>query len=574
MEIQKRDSLTTITECHLRNMGVASTAVINGWFQASYAGDYTISGMEKAVEKTLEFREKAVYVFGDYDCDGIMATAIMVRALKWYGFKDVKYRIPRRFTEGYGLNSTMVDEIAEPAEDVLIVTVDNGIAALDAVEYAKEKGYTVIVTDHHLPAVDSDGNTVLPDVENIIDPQAIPKSAKFAGYCGAGIAYLFALKLFETADSELQDRCRAGIKALQVNVMLATLCDQMDLTEENYVFVRNGLEKIRKGICVPGLTALTEVIGVQYWEADTALFHAGPCLNALERMRDGAAKAGVELMICDDIDRCREIAAQCKEANDERKAAVELATAKIYDTIKENGVEYPLIVYAPGVSMGLIGLIAGRVCEKYGIPAGVFSDDTDGVLKGSFRAPDGYDVKQTLDQCAETMIQYGGHAQAAGVTVSKDGFDAFRTAMVSASTKPDIEAGDELLYDIEIKAEDIEKAIEENEKFAPFGNGNEDLVFKITDFDVIPNYGEYRSLMRGNTVKVASKWCKAVGFGMKDKTEEIDGPCTLTLYGSIGWNRFNGRKDPNIRFFGVEVQKKEKDDSPMARHLKQMAKAR
>ena len=574
MEIKKRDQKNTVEACHLRNMGLASTMDINRWFQDSYSGQYWLKGIEEAIRLMLAYISKTVYVFGDYDVDGIMATAIMVRALRWYGFKNVKYRIPHRFSEGYGLNKTMIDEIAEPAGEVLIVTVDNGIAAHEAVSYAKNKGFTIIVTDHHLPVMEN-GEVKLPDADIIIDPQAVPDTAKFKGYCGAGIAYAIAQKLFEQADATLQIRCMIGLKALQVCVMLATFCDQMQLTEENYVFARNGLEKVRKGLCLPGITALTEVLGVQFWEADTALFHAGPSINALERMTDGAAQIGVELMLCDNIDDAREIAVKLKDANDQRKAAVESAKTKIFasiDAMDDPG--YPLIVYEPGVSMGLIGIIAGQIADKYKIPTAVFSDDSDDVLKGSFRAPEGYDVKAHLDMCADTLIQFGGHAQAAGASVKKDGFEAFRKAMQDVSVAPSSATDAPLFYDLEIEAKDIAKAIEENEKFAPFGNGNEDLVFKITNFEVIPQYNEYRSLMKGNSVKIASQHCKAVGFGMWDKTEEVDGPCTLTIYGYIGNNHYNGYVTPTIRMIDLEVKKKQSNLSPIAGHLNQMAKSR
>ena len=184
-----------IVAAHLNKMKLSSTQDINNWYRRSRDGLYNIKRLKDVVKVLSKFRDKFVYIFGDYDADGTMATSILFLTLKRLGFKNVKFRIPHRFTEGFGVNLTMLNEIAEDPKDVVIITVDNGVAAIDVVSEAKSRGYTVIITDHHQPAV-IDGITVLPDADVIIDPNAIDGSADFNGYCGAGLAYKLAQELF------------------------------------------------------------------------------------------------------------------------------------------------------------------------------------------------------------------------------------------------------------------------------------------------------------------------------------------------------------------------------------------
>ena len=318
MLFKQRVENEQIMEAHLRNLGVESTEDINDWFRKSYSDGYWLKPIDAIVETLHSFRDKTVYIVGDYDVDGICATAIMLRGLRWAGFTDVRFKIPKR-SEGFGISTAIIDAIFleimnenKTATDVLLFTVDNGIAGIDAIAHAKTLGFSVIVTDHHEPTVEN-GKPVLPDADLILNANAIADSAAFEGYCGAANAYKIMKEL-------LGEDTRKDL--LVPLAMFATICDQMVLKEENYVIAYLGLKQINGNIrgTLPGIQALAKVFDLVHWTSTTVGFTVGPSINALERMEDGAAGFGVELLVSDDKTRCVELAGILKGYNDQRKA--------------------------------------------------------------------------------------------------------------------------------------------------------------------------------------------------------------------------------------------------------------
>ena len=562
-KFKKKDGVNSIAEAHLKNLGLNSVQEINNWFKRSIADQYSMKDLPKITAKINEYKNKTIFIFGDYDVDGTSAISILIWAMRWTGFTNVHYRIPRR-CEGFGLNKTMVDEVNQYAADnnlnsneILILTVDNGIAALEPIAYAKGFGYTVIVTDHHQPVIEN-GNAILPNADFILDAEAIPNSADFTGYCGAGNAYKIARSLLGSSNPLLE--------LLKPIAMLATFCDQMVLTEENYVIAYQGLKVLNNDItnALPGLKAMAYEFGISHWTGVTAGFTCGPAINALERMYDGYAKYAVELLTSSDYSECLELMKILKQCNDERK----LATANAYEQgilpqlealEKANEIKNPVIVYVPDIKPGIIGILAAKILEKYNLPCAVFTNGQDGILKGSFRAPEGYDIKEHLDRCADSFLGHGGHAGAAGASVTKDGFEAMVKNMQQNATPFDPKATDTLEYDVEIKNEDLLAAITENEKFQPLGNGNPDLIFKVTGFQIVQNYGSYKKEIGGNGIKFVSSTSTAVGFGLAKLASSINGPATLTLYGNIS-NNFFKKNDgtllvtQQIQFLDFEIE--------------------
>ena len=542
---KKRSETNSIRDAHLAAMGIRSTDEINDWYKKARAGRYRIDGIKKVCDVIRMFAGGYIYIFGDYDADGICATSILYRAFRWYGCRNVFYRLPHRFTEGYGMSKAMVDEIEHP--NSLIITVDNGIATHEVIDYAKAKGYTVIVTDHHEPVVE-DGKVVLPNADIVIDPKAIPGSADFDGYCGAGLAYRIAKEL-------LKDDSRTNL--LVPTAAIATVCDQMKIVEENYFLVRDGLAKLnmKPAVCVPGLNILGNVLGIGFWDSTAFGFSAGPAINAPERMKDGEANLCVRLLISDDVRECQSLALMLNRYNEERKKTVKEAAAKTAEAVDADNVPYPLIAYIPDISEGIIGIVAGKLAEKFGVPAGVFTGEPGSdILKGSFRTVPGYNIKKHLDMCGEYFTAYGGHADAAGASVKRDMFDKMRTAMISVSERPaETEADNVGYYDVDIENKDITSALLENEKFQPFGNGNRNLIFRISGFRVLPNFGEIKKHIAGNGIKLHSAYSDAIGFGLWDLGEKIDRTMDLTLYGEIAYNRFNGKVMRQITIFDIEI---------------------
>lgn len=556
---QKRTEENQITKLHLDLIGIKSTEMINEWYKKARADKYRIDGILQACEMLRKYKEKHIYIFGDYDVDGICATSILMKGFAWTGFKNARYRTPHRFTEGFGMAKTMVDEIEYP--DSLIITVDNGIAANDTVRYAKEKGFTVIVTDHHEPNVEN-GEVVLPEADLIIDPKAIPGSADYDGYCGAGIAYKIVKRLLGN------DR---RINLLLPLAALATVCDQMPLTEENYYFVRQGFSLLNKEVpcMLMGMKVLGNVLGISYWDVTAFGFGIGPAINAPERLENGGAMKSIRLMLTDDAETCRAMALELKEYNEKRKAVVAEATAKTMEIIDKSSISYPIIVYNPDIGEGIIGIIAGKVVEKYGVPAGIFTkSDNPDILKGSFRSTDDYNIKAHLDMCGDDFIcdpedesetddekkkKVGGHAGAAGASVRRDMFEKMCRDLCAVSKRPENIEENIRYYDADITADKVSPALVENEKFQPFGNGNPNLRFRISGFKVIPNrYGEIKKHLAKDGIRIHSTYCDAVGFGLWGICEKITKPMTVTLYGEISYNRFNGKVTPQIIFDDIE----------------------
>ena len=566
----KRDGLETVKDVFLRNIGASSLEEINEWHRKSHGDGYRIDGLKEAAELIMLYKDKNVTVVGDYDSDGINSVVIMLLTLKSLGFSNVKYRIPRRFTEGYGISETIIDEI----ESGLIITVDNGIAQTDVIRKAKEKGLTVIVTDHHLPVTGENGEAILPPADIIIDPNAIEKSADFNGYCGAGIAYKLAKALLGEKESDFT-------KKLLAFAGIATITDVMELKEENYIFVREALKIITFPASITtGLYALVCALNLsRHISAHDIGFRLGPTINAASRMADEGANTVVELLMIDD----RSFYAYAVESveklvtvNEERKEAKKEGLAKAKEIIAEECLygDTPLVVNIPGVAPGIIGIIAGQLAEDNKTPAIVLSETEDGILKGSARSYGAYNMKEELDKVSTLLLTYGGHPGAAGLSLKKENLEKLRAAMLENA--PEMENGDidALFYDLEISASEIPAVIEELAKYEPFGEGNPEIVFKVNKFSCIPKNGKYiKTIGDGSIIKLYSTTATAVGFGLAEQFEG-DKKKVLDLVGVLSDNYFNGVVEHEVDFQDFKEVASEKVETPLALRLKAMAAAR
>ena len=369
---------------------------------------------------------------------------------------------------------------------------------------------------------------------------------------------------------------------------VATVCDQMDLKEENYIFVREALKMLNVGEALPGLLILGEVLGISHWTEDKFGFTAGPCINALERMNNGAASYAVALMANGNREKCIPIAEYMRKCNEHRKLAVEYGWQKVIQALEARGDDpgYPIIEYIPRLDdveleklEGYIGNIVGRMTEETKSPCALFTDSTEeGILKGSFRSVEGYDVKEHLDMCQNEFVKYGGHAMAAGASVRKDNFEHMREAMQRCSKRPEVSKINEISkrhYDVAIKNSEIKEAIDIDQRFAPFGNANEQLIYKIEGFNVIFDKDEIKRQVKGGGVRMKSIYSTAIGFGLWELAKDITQPCELTLYGKISYNHFNGNATPQIEIIDLEiVEPTETKSSILQKMLTEAAKNR
>lgn len=561
MKWEKKDSCSTIRDVFLRNVGAKNIDEVNGWFKKSREDGYRLDGIDDACDLITRSKDGRVTIIGDYDSDGVNASAIAYLTLKRLGFKDVHVRIPRRFSEGYGLSEKIIDEI----DSGLVITVDNGIAAIDEIKKAKAKGLSVIVTDHHLPVTDG----VFPPADIVIDPKAIDGSSDFDGYCGAGVMVKIARRLLGNDPY---------IKKLFPFAGIATVTDVMPLREENYVFVRESMPSlITPGMVTTGLYALVCALNLNRNVSSKDIgFKIGPTINAASRMKDDGAIDALRLLCFDGpYEKAIEMAEALIKANDERKEAKKEGLQKARKVIEDECLfgDAPLVINVPDVQPGIVGILAGELAEEYRVPVFVMSGDD--ILKGSARSFGGYDIKKELDKISDTLLGYGGHVGAAGFSVEKDKFEAFKDALQENFLESDYKeevADDTILYDLEIDAKDIPDAVKEVRQYEPFGEGNPEIVFKVNGFDAVPRYGAYyKTIGDGSIAKLYSVNATAIGFGLGDRFSDPKEPVKADMIGILSENYFGSTKENQIEFLDFFQKKASIVETPLAKRLKAMA---
>ena len=373
---------------------------------------FLLPGMEKTVEllRGAVARGDTILVYGDYDADGVCAASILMEVLHEEG-ASLAYRIPSRHTEGYGLNADAVREIAGKAK--VLITVDCGVSNVEEVALAKELGLTVIVTDHHQPP------EVLPEADVVMDP--LLGDYPFPYLCGAGVA----LKICQALQG------MAGVEKRLDLAALATVADIVPLRDENRVIVSEGLRRIRN-TSRPGLKALISAAGLDASvTADDIAFRLAPRLNAAGRLGD--AKLGVHLLLTPDSAKAEHIAGLLEQANRTRQSLEREMTASAAAQLRLEALADAHVVVVSGEDWnpGLIGLTAGRLCERFHLPAVALSVHGDTAV-GSCRSIPGVNIYRMLSACADLLEHFGGHEQAAGLTVKADRIPLLRERLEQA----------------------------------------------------------------------------------------------------------------------------------------------
>ena len=494
---------------------------------------FLFEGMREAVELLLEAcREgERITVHGDYDVDGVCATAILVGALRELG-GTCDWVIPDR-GEGYGLSEATIGQLAARGTGVL-VTVDCGIGSADEVAIAQEAGMRVVVTDHHSPP------ERLPEC-TILHP--VISGYPFAELCGAAVAGKLAAALRATAGVEPETDGDLDL------VALATVADLVPLRGENRTLVRQGLELARRSRR-PGLRALCAVAAVEQAELDEGSigFRLAPRINATGRLY--RADAGVELMLTADEARAAEVAAELDRANVERREielVVRSAAEKALGKLPERLREAPAIVVAgEGWHPGVVGIVASRLVERFWKPAIVIALDAEGGGRGSGRSIPGYNLLAALDACSEHLLRHGGHAMAAGLEIEAGALDGFREAFAAHAAEA---LGPEELA----RAERVDAVIgseglglelaEELRLLGPFGNGNPAVSLLVP----AATLSDMRPMGEGKHARFelhsGGARARAVAFGRGGKlTDAPDEPHDLAVRLEV--NRWNGSVEP------------------------------
>lgn len=485
--IGKKYQISPRLACLIRNRDVIGEEAVDRYLNGTISDLYDgmlMKDMDKAIdilkEKILE--DKKIRVIGDYDIDGVNATYILLEGLERLG-ADVDSDIPDRISDGYGLNRHLVERAYEAGVDTLI-TCDNGIAAADEIAYGKEMGMTVIVTDHHeVPFDEQDGEKRyrIPPADAVMDPKQPDCLYPFKGLCGAAVAYKLMEALWESMGKDSAD-----LDDLIENVAIATIGDVMDLEDENRIFVKEGLQMLRR-TKNSGLKALIECTGIDKNSLNSYHigFVLGPCINASGRL--DTAKRALELLRAGTQKEADILAGDLKALNDSRKDMTEEALKQAEEQVETTTIskDKVLVVYLPDCHESLAGIVAGRIRENYYKPVFVLTDAEEGV-KGSGRSIDGYHMYEELNKCKELLTKFGGHRLAAGLSLPKENVGKFREMLNKKCTLTEEEMKEKVTIDMEMPFGCVtEGLVKELELLEPFGKGNTKPVFAARDVTLL-----------------------------------------------------------------------------------------
>ncbi|HAM50671.1 MAG TPA: single-stranded-DNA-specific exonuclease RecJ, partial [Nitrospiraceae bacterium] len=435
--LSKATSISPVLAQILINRGIKTANAIDSFLNPAITGlsdPYELLDMKIAVEriKSALSRGERVLVHGDYDTDGLTSTAIMVHALKTMGM-DVHYFIPSRMTHGYGFNPPSVD-MAKELGIKLIITVDCGIASLDAAAYAKKKGIAVIITDHHEPlrqsAIGSQQSEfrnqefLLPDAIAVVNPKRGGADCRLATLSGAGVAFKVAQAF--ALDHDLPFTVEDSLPLLDL-AALGTIADVVPLINENRIILKQGLGYIQNA-CRPGIKSLLEVSGLCDRDIRAGLlsYTMVPRINAAGRIGD--AGDVIRLFLSDSAEETLSIADGLDRMNTERQRIEEEVYQEALSQVNAKGYDAAIVLHSKGWHVGVIGIVASRIAEEFCRPAFVFTVSDD-VAKGSVRSVPGFDLCKGLSQCRDILIAFGGHKQAAGIKLYASNLSAFEESI-------------------------------------------------------------------------------------------------------------------------------------------------
>lgn len=486
-KIAEKYHITPVMARIMRNRDLIEDADIEKYLHGNLEDLYDpllMKGMKEAAEIiAAKIAEGArIRVIGDYDVDGICASYILITGLCMLG-GNADTVIPHRIKDGYGLNEALVRDAAAEGVDT-IITCDNGIAAAPQIALAKELGMTVVVTDHHeVPFEEKEGERtyLLPKADAVVDPKQQGCGYPFPGICGAVVALKLVQALFDRLGEEEMPRSKRAeiMEEMFSFAALATVCDVMELRDENRIIVKYGLEFLGKTKNF-GLRALLMVNGIE--EKALSPYHAGfiigPCMNATGRL--DTAKRALELFGSKDWREAVTIAGDLKNLNDSRKQMTEEGLQAAIRQVEGSEIQKDrvLVVYLPECHESLAGIIAGKVREKYGKPAFVLTKGEDGV-KGSGRSIEAYHMYDEISACKELFTRYGGHKMAAGLSLPDEAsVEVFRKRLNESCRLADDDFEEVIHIDVPMPLSYANKEfIKELSCLEPFGTGNPKPLF-------------------------------------------------------------------------------------------------
>lgn len=495
---------------------------------------------------------KKIRVIGDYDVDGIISTYILYSSLKSMN-ADIDYQIPDRMRDGYGINIDIINKAYKDDIDT-IITCDNGISAAQQIEHAKSLGMTVIITDHH------DVPDELPIADAVVNPKQEDCRYPFEGLCGAGVVYKLISELYDRTNrlNEINDYLQY--------VAAATVCDVMELSDENRIILKIGLSDIRQTKNL-GLNALINVSQIDKSKLST--YHLGyiigPCLNACGRL--DTADWGIKLLMADNEKEAKELADELVRLNQVRKEMTQTALEQAVKIVENTDCmkDKILIIYLKDCHESLAGIIAGRLRERYHKPVIVLTKGEEHI-KGSGRSIENYHMFHELNDCKELLLKFGGHPLAAGLSLIEENIDILRSSLNNNCKLMDDDLIPKVSIDAVLALSGIdEKLINDLEILEPFGKGNDKPLFADKDLEIIRLnvFGKNTKVLKlllkdrfgtcidavyfGNIQKFLDEMEEAVGEGEIRKMYQgkgSTGRISITYYPNI--NEYNGNRSLQV----------------------------
>lgn len=494
--------------------------------------------MDQAIDQ-----QKKIVIVGDYDADGATSTALMILALTAMG-ADVKYLVPDRFKYGYGLTPAIADLAFTRFCPDLLITVDNGISSHEGVTQAQQHGMQVIITDHHLTT------KVAPSAQAVVNPnqQGCPFPSK--ALAGVGVAFYLLAKL--SRHREQQQKTSVKMTQFLDLVALGTYADVACLDYNNRILIDAGVQRIRQQQCRLGISALLDIANrdAASLKAQDLGFVLGPRINAAGRME--TMDIGIECLLAEDAATAYALARQLNELNSERRQIESQIKQEALTTLEQvkldqDNLPAALVMYEEHWHQGVIGIVAGRLKEQFHRPAIVFAADQDGIhLKGSARSIDGIHIRDSIERVAEQYPQlvryFGGHAAAAGLTIKKSDFDAFKQVFTQLIATTDEAVFQATLWTDGELPEDalLLSTVDQIEQLGPWGHK-----FPLPIFQGVFNIDEYRWL-KDTHLKLwlrleSGQRVEAIAFSAKDKFQFDEAQSQVELVYSLDRNVFNGR---------------------------------
>lgn len=543
MKWLRKGAYNTVKELVQANTGMSANDL------AYDARSYYYPGIKEAAELFMDHirHGSKILVWCDYDTDGVDCKFIMSYTLaRPMKIRNIEILCPGRYSDGYGIKPSIVEQFAGTD---LLVLCDNGIAAIEAVDLAREMGMDVIILDHHDPRV-IEGQVVMPNANVIVDPHltggyimdgAGNQIGEFRDLCGAGITWYFTHEVRSMCDW-MSDKQKWYLDQIAyIGATFGTVGDVVDLKDDNRRIVKQGLTNLNKGMGTSGIRQLMYKLYLNNVSSMDIGFLISPIINASGRLEDTGANRIAALLCTDanDEDAKKALYAEVDraiEVNKKRKAMTKESVERVVENYEANGGNDPFIVcYDEYTVSGIVGLVASELVNRYHRPALVFapSGKDDGVIKGSGRSIEGIGIKGLLDQIQQYLTTYGGHPMACGASLLIDNLDAFGDA-VNAIT-PVLDTSDAIMYDLECTYTEAATKLAEQEQFEPYGAGNPQPVYRINGVELCePGY------MGGDSqhLKFQTKDADILWFDGRKAYEDLGSPKMVDMLVTMSYHEF------------------------------------